>query len=79
MCSSRGFIQLYVPFLTSLCLILLRQDGGEWWVLAFIILAVALRHRRVRGGPVVRQAPDGAADQPEEDVGGLRRRRCWPR
>jgi phosphatidate cytidylyltransferase len=36
-----GFIQLYVPFLTSLCLILLRQDGGEWWVLAFIILAVA--------------------------------------
>ncbi len=36
-----GFIQLYVPFLTSLCLILLRQDGGEWWVLAFIIVAVA--------------------------------------
>jgi phosphatidate cytidylyltransferase len=28
-----GFIQLYVPFLTSLCVILLRQDGGEWWVL----------------------------------------------
>lgn len=36
-----GFIQLYVPFLTSLCVILLRQDGGEWWVLAFIIIAVA--------------------------------------
>lgn len=36
-----GFIQLYVPFLTSLCLILLRQDGGEWWVLAFIIIAAA--------------------------------------
>jgi phosphatidate cytidylyltransferase len=36
-----GFIQLYVPFLTGLCLILLRQDGGQWWVLAFIILAVA--------------------------------------
>jgi phosphatidate cytidylyltransferase len=36
-----GFLQLYVPFLTSLCLILLRQDGGEWWVLAFIIIAVA--------------------------------------
>lgn len=36
-----GFVQLYVPFLTSLCLILLRQDGGEWWVLAFIIIAVA--------------------------------------
>ena len=36
-----GFMQLYVPFLGSLCLILLRQDGGEWWVLAFIIIAVA--------------------------------------
>ncbi len=36
-----GFIQLYVPFLTGLCLILLRQDGGEWWVLGFIIIAVA--------------------------------------
>lgn len=36
-----GFIQLYVPFLASLCLILLRQEGGEWWVLAFIIIAVA--------------------------------------
>jgi phosphatidate cytidylyltransferase len=36
-----GFLQLYVPFLTSLCLILLRQDGGEWWVLAFIIIVVA--------------------------------------
>ena len=70
-----GFIQLYVPFLTSLCLILLRQDGGEWWVLAFIIIAVAVRHRRVRGRTVVRQAPDGAEDQPEEDLGGLRRAR----
>ncbi|SFS06379.1 phosphatidate cytidylyltransferase [Microbacterium sp. cf046] len=36
-----GFLQLYVPFLGSLCLILLRQDGGQWWVLAFIIIAVA--------------------------------------
>ena len=36
-----GFAQLYVPFLASLCVVLLRQDGGEWWVLAFIIIAVA--------------------------------------
>jgi len=36
-----GFMQLYVAFLTSVCLILLRQEGGEWWVLAFIIIAVA--------------------------------------
>ena len=34
-----------------------------------------LRHRRLRGGRAVRQAPDGAGDQPEEVVGGLRRAR----
>ncbi|MFB8148206.1 phosphatidate cytidylyltransferase [Microbacterium sp. NPDC056003] len=36
-----GFIQLYVPFLASLCVVLLAQDGGEWWVLAFIAVVVA--------------------------------------
>ncbi|MDX2375559.1 phosphatidate cytidylyltransferase [Microbacterium sp. LRZ72] len=36
-----GFVQLYVPFLASLAMVLLREDGGEWWVLAFLIVAVA--------------------------------------
>lgn len=36
-----GLVQLYVPFLASLAIVLLRQDGGEWWVLAFIIVVVA--------------------------------------
>ncbi|GAA2013356.1 phosphatidate cytidylyltransferase [Microbacterium ulmi] len=36
-----AFVQLYVPFLTSLCVALLSQDHGEWWVLAFIIVVVA--------------------------------------
>jgi phosphatidate cytidylyltransferase len=36
-----GFIQLYVPFLAGLCVVLLSQDGGEWWVLTFIGVAVA--------------------------------------
>ncbi|WP_194411428.1 phosphatidate cytidylyltransferase [Microbacterium cremeum] len=37
-----AFIQLYVVFLASLCVVLLSRDGGEWWVLAFIIVAVAV-------------------------------------
>jgi len=37
-----AFIQLYVSFLASLCILLLAQEGGEWWVLAFIIVAVAV-------------------------------------
>lgn len=36
-----GFIQLYVPLLASLCVRLVDQDGGEWWVLAFIIIVVS--------------------------------------
>ncbi|MDQ1084020.1 MULTISPECIES: phosphatidate cytidylyltransferase [Microbacterium] len=36
-----AFVQLYVPFLTSMAVVLLAQPRGEWWVLAFIILAVA--------------------------------------
>lgn len=36
-----GFVQVYVPFLASLALLLLRQEGGQWWVLGFIAIAVA--------------------------------------
>jgi phosphatidate cytidylyltransferase len=37
-----AFLQLYVAFLASLCLVLLSKDGGEWWVLSFIIVAVGV-------------------------------------
>ncbi len=36
-----GFLQLYVAFFASLCVVLLSQHGGEWWVLAFIVIVVA--------------------------------------
>ncbi|MEV7691954.1 phosphatidate cytidylyltransferase [Microbacterium sp. NPDC089189] len=36
-----GFLPIYVPFLASLALVLLRQEGGEWWVLSFLIVAIA--------------------------------------
>lgn len=36
-----GFIPIYVPFLASFALLLLRRPDGEWWVLAFIIVVVA--------------------------------------
>lgn len=35
------FVQLYVPFLAGLAVVLVSQDGGEWWVLAFVIVAVS--------------------------------------
>lgn len=36
-----GFVQIYVPFLAGVALILLKQEGGQWWVLGFIAVAVA--------------------------------------
>jgi phosphatidate cytidylyltransferase len=36
-----GLMLVYVPFLASLALVLLRRDHGEWWVMAFLIVAVA--------------------------------------
>ncbi|MBN9214522.1 MAG: phosphatidate cytidylyltransferase [Microbacterium sp. SCN 70-200] len=36
-----GFIPIYVPFLASMTLVLLRQDQGEYWVLGMIIVVVA--------------------------------------
>ncbi|MFT4156576.1 MAG: phosphatidate cytidylyltransferase [Microbacterium sp.] len=36
-----GFAQIYVPFFAAIALILLRQEGGQWWVLGFIVIAVA--------------------------------------
>lgn len=35
-----GFMPLYVPFLGSLTLVLLRQEQGEWWVLGMILVVV---------------------------------------
>ncbi len=36
-----GFMLIYVPFLASLALVLLRQEQGEYWVLAMIATVVA--------------------------------------
>ncbi len=36
-----GLVALYVPFLASLTLVLLRQDGGEYWLLSMIVVVVA--------------------------------------
>ncbi|MGM7696676.1 phosphatidate cytidylyltransferase [Microbacterium sp. A84] len=36
-----GFVQVYVPFLASVAVMLLVQEGGQWWVLSFIGIAVA--------------------------------------
>lgn len=39
---SSALVQLYVVLLASFAMLLLAEDRGEWWVLAFIILVVAV-------------------------------------
>ncbi|WP_228507607.1 phosphatidate cytidylyltransferase [Herbiconiux sp. VKM Ac-1786] len=34
------FVQVYVSFLASISVLLLAQDGGQWWVLSFIVVVV---------------------------------------
>lgn len=36
-----ALLPIYVSFLASLALVLLRQEHGEWWVMAFLIVAIA--------------------------------------
>ncbi|AAT89092.1 phosphatidate cytidylyltransferase [Leifsonia xyli subsp. xyli str. CTCB07] len=36
------FVQMYVSLLASYAILLLAQDHGEWWVLGFVILVVAV-------------------------------------
>ncbi|BDZ38411.1 phosphatidate cytidylyltransferase [Microbacterium suwonense] len=36
-----AFVQIYVPFLTSVAIMLLFRENGQWWVLSFVAIAVA--------------------------------------
>ncbi len=70
-----GFVQVYVPFLGAIVLMLLHQPAASGGCSPH---RRGGRHRHLRlrvGGAAVRPrrpSPDGAAGQPEEDVGGLR-------
>ncbi len=39
---SSALIQLYVAFLGSFAVLLLAENGGQWWTLAFLILVIAI-------------------------------------
>ncbi|TQO21396.1 phosphatidate cytidylyltransferase [Paramicrobacterium agarici] len=40
--ATAAFIQIYVPWLASFAVVLVSQERGEWWTLAFIILVVSV-------------------------------------
>ncbi|WP_235934032.1 phosphatidate cytidylyltransferase [Paramicrobacterium chengjingii] len=40
--ATAAFIQVYVPWLASFAVVLVSQENGEWWTLAFIALVVSV-------------------------------------
>ncbi len=68
-----AFVQLYITFMAGFYVVMTGVDGGQWWVLAGIIIVVSTDVGRLRDRPLVRTASDGPHDQPQEDLGGLRR------
>ncbi|MEO6825811.1 MAG: phosphatidate cytidylyltransferase [Microbacteriaceae bacterium] len=39
---STALVQVYVPFLASFAVVLVHQDEGQWWALAFLVLVIAV-------------------------------------
>ena len=74
-----GVFAVYVPFLAGFVALLLAADDGPWRVLAFLVLTV-VSDTGGYGRWRVRQAPTGAAHQPQEVLGGPARRGRlrWP-
>ena len=64
------------PFLASFAVLLVGKDGGEWWTLAFLILVIAVDTGAYASGLLFGKHPMAPQDQPEEDLGGLRRCRA---
>ena len=68
--SAGVLVALYVPLLAGFAVLLLVPDDGAAPGAGLHRHRRGQRRRRVRGRRAVRQAPDGAVDQPEEVVGG---------
>jgi len=66
-----GFVQVYVPFLTSLALVLLRQENGTWWVLAFLIVVIAADTGAYATGILIGRHPMAPRISPKKTWEGL--------
>ena len=63
----------YVPLLGSFAALMLAGENGVARLVTFMLVVVMSDTGGYVAGRALRQAPDGAADQPEEVLGGLRR------
>ncbi len=68
-----AFVQLYLTLLASCAVALTAHPDGQWWTITFLVVVVFVDVGAYVERAQLRQAPDGAADQPQQDLGGLRR------
>lgn len=66
-----GFVQVYVPFLASVALMLLVQEGGQWWVLSFIGIAVAADTGAYAAGVAIGKHPMAPRISPKKTWEGF--------
>ena len=71
--ASTAFVQLYVTGLGTCATVLTAQNGGQWWTLSFVCVVVATDVFAYFSGLLFGKHPMAPTDQPEEDLGGLRR------
>ena len=67
------FTLLYLPLMAVFVALMLAEPDGARRALIFVVLTVCSDTGGYLAGILLRQAPDGARDQPEEDLGRPRR------
>ena len=65
------FVVFYVPFLASMAMVLLRQDAGEWWIIAFIAVAVVADTAAYASGLTFGKHPMAPRISPNKTWGGF--------
>ncbi|MFC6355261.1 phosphatidate cytidylyltransferase [Luethyella okanaganae] len=66
-----GFIQVYVTFLASFAVVLVGEDGGQWWTLAFLIVVVAADTGAYASGLLFGKHPMAPVISPKKTWEGL--------
>lgn len=66
-----AFIQAYVAFLASFSVLLLAEDGGQWWTLAFLLLVILVDISAYASGLLFGKHPMAPTISPKKTWEGL--------
>jgi phosphatidate cytidylyltransferase len=66
-----AFIQVYVAFLASFSVLLLAEDGGQWWTLAFLLVVILIDISAYASGLLFGKHPMAPTISPKKTWEGL--------